>query len=882
MLPALPYPISSPSASHELGPEAIAQGSEYIPEKPEPPKRDLPLKRPAGSRKVKPKKQNLNSISQSDAHQLTEDNLFELLVKRIRQREDDEAAAEGIRRQVEEHNRSLSKENQALRSELKELDAQLQKSMVESSDARSQLEEWKTKIRKFRTVVNDLGREYDALREESDKLREATISLGQEKADLNVEIERIRLHVAQAEETVDKQRDQILDRENRIAMLEQALSVSKGHENDSVCQIEDQKRKIVTLEAYIQNYSLSHARQLSTMRDDQAKLHKRVDAGFDLLIQKADETKDSMISTAQQALEECRSSIQSLTEQSTSQQIDVQNFTDEANHIVSQLNRLSVQFAEGVNGSTTLNTNASKAIEDGLGLIERHFGSDSPLFTELSNSEKLHESLTGQFQAMEPKLNHLDNSVTSLIGNERKLLESLDTLRETLADEQIRTGKAVLEAELAKRANENVQLQVQNYKISFESELLQKSLKEQEATIKKYLTAIDENKARVQVLEQEVYNLTAEKVALGGEIETTKLEMRQELTQEKQALKEQIKAQYEPQLINLRKDKLELEEASADLIKKLGDIQHALIDARRVVEQLRKERELLVQETEQQVVELTKSCSESNAQLVAQTGELQRFQELDAASRVENSSLREQLEQAQETILHLEQRPTAPAKGDDTRDASPGNVIVPFATMEGKLSPTPAESPFHESCDFAMLFMSDEEAGASVPAEKVRDISSQERNLKRRSSNSKKATNSPDGDKRTNKSPLAKKKRKVSISEAPRQLKSARVSPSGQMTTSTAEENKNIENSASKISKHIHKWTYSRIHSTATQLQRQQSATSVRSAASGRSVVERRTSPQGLVSASSAVEVPKRKSSRGRGRGRSRNDRYHARFNTEE
>lgn len=329
--------ISAQPISPKPGSEKITQNLERVRQNTKPKDKDALQKRPADSNKDNPaKRQKSSSISKSGLHQLTEDKLFELLVKRIRQREDYEAAADHVRRQTEEQNVHLRDENNDLRSELSNLDTKLRKSAAEAKDAQSQLDEWRSKIRKFRVVVNDLGREHDALRDEADKLRESASTLGQEKEKLVEENDHIRLEISRTKEIINKQENQILDWEKRITVLEEALSSSQDRERDASGQLSDYKKRVTTLETYIQNYSLNQARQLSTIRDDQAKLRKSIDAGFDRLTEKADDSNNSLASTIQIALEECRFSVQSLAEQFSSGQLDVQNFTQEANQIVSQ------------------------------------------------------------------------------------------------------------------------------------------------------------------------------------------------------------------------------------------------------------------------------------------------------------------------------------------------------------------------------------------------------------------------------------------------------------------------------------------------------------------------------------------------------------------
>lgn len=75
---------------------------------------------------------------------------------------------------------------------------------------------------------------------------------------------------------------------------------------------------------------------------------------------------------------------------------------------------------------------------------------------------------------------------------------------------------------------------------------------------------------------------------------------------------------------------------------------------------------------------------------------------------------------------------------------------------------------------------------------------------------------------------------------------------------------KEPEEHPNKVSKHIHKWTYSRVHSSATEIQQEQIRVRAHTAKA-----DRRSSPKGLVSASSAPAVTRlRTRNRGRRRGR--------------
>lgn len=243
--------------------------------------------------------------------------------------------------------------------------------------------------------------------------------------------------------------------------------------------------------------------------------------------------------------------------------------------------------------------------------------------------------------------------------------------------------------------------------------------------------------------------------------------------------------------------------------------------------------------------------------LDAQVSEIQRYQEQEVASRLENVALREQLKKAKEKAHNLEERMTSRLEVQDSRK-SPVKNIVPFSAIERQLSPLRATSPYNDPADFSMLFMSDE-----FPA-------------------------TPFGDNKSNQPPQAapklsqdneaelskqdpenifdlraqvdtpKPKRKGVNFESPPPGKKTKKPAIAQETSAYVEGE--LEG-PKKISKHIHKWTYSRVQSSATEIQQEQSTVSA---------AEKRTSPKALVSANSANDTRGRANTRARGRRRSR------------
>lgn len=264
---------------------------------------------------------------------------------------------------------------------------------------------------------------------------------------------------------------------------------------------------------------------------------------------------------------------------------------------------------------------------------------------------------------------------------------------------------------------------------------------------------------------------------------------------------------------------------------------------------------------------LTETNSEIIAQVSAQTVEIKRFQESEAASCLERNDLQERLRQAYERVHELEQTLIPITTNGPLKDDTVG-TIVSFSEIHRKLSPQRAASPSYDPGDFAMLFMSDDMCPSSpfnvdetnpsaTNFDKGPEASPNKNALPARG-----AENVPGSSPTQTQSPAKSKRKAVNFKPQLAGKITERTSSARSVLTQVQEDPAERPN---KVKKHVQKWTYSRIRSSGTEIQHEQPAGPSRVSA-----LERRTSPKGLVSASSGNKVTKRGGGRGRGRRRSR------------
>lgn len=259
-----------------------------------------------------------------------------MLIDKIRQREENDIAAASIQRRLEVQNLELKEENQDIRHQLEISDLQSVKKDAEIKKHQAQLEDWKVKIRRFKRVVDELGHDHDALKEENERFKATAEILEKEKSELFQVIDDAKLQITRAEGTADGQRMEIAEKEQRISLLEQALTMAQDQEETTKAELINERKRGTTLESYIQNYALTQTKQIGLIRDDQAKLMQEFNAGLDAAATNTTTFKNDIMSELKTIFCQCRDAIQVLNEKYSEEKLEVQEFKDSTRDLISQ------------------------------------------------------------------------------------------------------------------------------------------------------------------------------------------------------------------------------------------------------------------------------------------------------------------------------------------------------------------------------------------------------------------------------------------------------------------------------------------------------------------------------------------------------------------
>ncbi|KAJ6182189.1 hypothetical protein N7485_000831 [Penicillium canescens] len=630
-----------------------------------------------------PTKRLTPPVVKKNSIQLGEDDLFELLIMKMREREENEQKSASIQQQIETENSDLKGEIHSLHNRLESCQTQLVKSSSDAKIQRGQIDKWKARLAKFKDVINELGLEYDTLREQTSDLKLTTSSLHKEKAEIQQNLEEIKLQVAENTNTIEGQRSKISSSEGMIAMLREALDNSGRRDESMKSQLSHEKKRVVTLESYIQNESQSQARYLTIVRKGQNEMIGKLESACKLFTTTCSDSRDAMTSTMSPVLERCISSIQELKEQCCVQTMDVEKFTGGVQEAVTRIDALAGRLAKGVETNMDVSNGLSRTFQEGLRFIEGKLGPGSSLCKQLASSETRYGHLQENLEGIEPMISSLNASVKATMATETDLVHCLEIFGQRLAEAQIPAGNPVLEMEVSTKFAENTQLQLELQNVSIELGSLRKQLSNRASENEHLQHALAEAVTNEQASKSQNSRLEIEKTALRGELQLVEQKVREDLNIASTKSQDRLKANFERQIQGLEAANAKLETHSDQLTSQLVNFQRSLAESEKTAETERLEK---LEQSERQVEELNATCSKYMTEAKAKDIELQRWKSSEAELRVEKERLLGELELAAEKTHGVEASLALKATIETERLKTSQDVQKQLKTLELELA----------------------------------------------------------------------------------------------------------------------------------------------------------------------------------------------------
>lgn len=271
------------------------------------------------SRRMNGRKRGLSQISAAHhdgSLDLTEDDLFRLLIGKIKQREENDIAATTLQSKLKADISELQTENKSLKEQVDSFGSQLQRRTLESKAYKSQIDNWKTKLGKFKRVLNKLGSEYQTLRGQSNQLKATGVSVERERQEISTALYESKKQISQASSIINKGKNSLSESREVVNALQHSLKNSEDKAESVRIRLADEKRRTAVLESYIQKQSLIQGKQIKSMRNDQLEMMEKTKSGFDLISKQWEFSQSNIQIIMKPVLEECLASIRGLGEKS--------------------------------------------------------------------------------------------------------------------------------------------------------------------------------------------------------------------------------------------------------------------------------------------------------------------------------------------------------------------------------------------------------------------------------------------------------------------------------------------------------------------------------------------------------------------------------------
>ncbi|CAG8216588.1 unnamed protein product [Penicillium salamii] len=496
-------------------------------------------------------KKQLPIITGKLSGQLSENDLFEQLIMKIREREESEQNAASLVRQIESDNRALREKGQTLQERVKKQQLQLVKASSEAKGQRAQLDQWKGKINIFKGVIQELGREYDKVREQTMNLKETASSLDNEKIQIQTTLSDLKMQISRHTETIEGQKEKLATSDGVIAHLKEALDHSDRRGDLLKTQLVGEKKRAMALEAYIQNESQIQARHLNVVKKEQSRMTEKLDSMCDQFSKACLETQDVILSKVGPGVERCVVSVEEMKNQCSAGTMNAERLVTSVQEATRRFESLAGQFTSDIDRSNEMTKSVFQGLQEGLQSVESNLGPYSSLVKQLANNESCYNSLQQQVQAVEPIFGSLGGSIKAVEATEASLICALQSFGQMLSAASIPAGNPVLEKELTAKFAENTQLQLRLQQISSEIDSLRMQVGSKTSENMQLQQTLTESMSRFEheIKELETANIRTRQKA-------DELESQLIIKTQSEHLKEEAKKEAEKALLLL-----ELEEA---------------------------------------------------------------------------------------------------------------------------------------------------------------------------------------------------------------------------------------------------------------------------------------------------------------------------------
>ncbi|KAJ8183085.1 hypothetical protein LV157_006103 [Aspergillus fumigatus] len=586
------------------------------------PNRVILKRRPTNGKKVPSALRNMTLASNNGSSQLSEEDLFQLLINWMRVREENEISASNLQERMEADMFALTEENKSLKNHLETIDNQLKRSRVFSTSFGLSIETFAMRTSSKATLEN-------------------------ERNEIESGIKDAKRQISQAAVLVKEKRTQLAESERKVESMTLALKNEEDKTAFVQTQLVEERRRSSFLESYIHNNSRVQTKQLAIIWTEQQEMLNKLNSAFDRLDQSVNASQAANQTTLELTLEKTFPLLKELSEQLLSCRADIQQYKDTVHKIFSSVNMFDFKLNEGLERNFALNENVAHKVLEQLKLFENTNGCHMALLKQLGINEEQYNTVREMLEALEPSMQTISSSLTTLNEKGIDLTQHITHLEKSIFEAQ----NPAPTIDVCALFTENAALKDQKEQLSIGVRSAEENAKAKELETEKANCALLDVTAKMQEEMKRAQDFEAEVVNQRQKIISIEAKIREVLNRASVIARDQAKARSEQQIHKMLREKAEAEKDMATIRESL-----AAAEKENEAKTQRHELESTILEREQQLRELEASRTQIATRMSEQEAELELLREAKVAALAQQKKISHQLAEVQGTIVELSDR----------------------------------------------------------------------------------------------------------------------------------------------------------------------------------------------------------------------------------
>ncbi|WEW58153.1 hypothetical protein PRK78_003620 [Emydomyces testavorans] len=515
----------------------------------------------------------------------SDEDLFYLLIDKIKKREQAEAAAVALQEEIERKLKEVNQENEILKDRLSQSEVRHEAQETENVAQRNLIERWKTKFNKLRDLVTIIGNDHEVLRKDGQLLKSAQTALLKGKHHLQAELSQLNDNINQMNRFITQQQTQLASVQSEFVILEQSLLISDNNLKISEKSLAREMNRTATLESFIRNHSNKALKQLALFQQDHSETISRIEKCYESINLTIANSQSAIKSELGVSLKGCLDMLVALSTRESMEPAALAKIDSALQSISARLDTESQMATQHLTNGFDKQSQQSFAIIQQLSDIDASFKSSFEAASKLAEAKEAHGILQEKVRTVETALTQANIENTKLkereihlCSNVKSLQGEVELLRGKLADSS-RSGKDALE--------------LSKMQIQFETTVAalnetRDNLHAKEAEMAKLAAALDQTKENLENAEMRISTLETEKTKLEEDAKVIENRLRVEYTRASLLSKEQNRAWFEQQLHQVKREKDAVEKSTETFKEQLEALKLKLVaENKREIEDLR-------------------------------------------------------------------------------------------------------------------------------------------------------------------------------------------------------------------------------------------------------------------------------------------------------